>query len=55
MKKGDDEIDPMPKARPGEDFKPPADEKIGLIKLWIDQGARVAVISIVAVFCTAGR
>jgi hypothetical protein len=39
-KRGDDEIAPMPKGRPGDEFKPLPEEKIELIKLWIDQGAK---------------
>jgi len=35
-----EEIDAMPKGRPGEDHKPLSDEKVELIKQWIDQGAK---------------
>src|SRR5258708_37648196 len=35
----DDELHAMPKPKPREEFKPLKDEKIKLIKLWIDQGA----------------
>ena len=38
-KEGDDEIHAMPKPKPREEFKPLADDKIQLIKRWIDQGA----------------
>ena len=34
-----DDIDPMPKARRGEKFKPLPKDKIEVIKDWIDQGA----------------
>lgn len=34
------EIDPMPKAKKGEDFKPLAKEDVEKIKKWINQGAR---------------
>lgn len=33
-------LDPMPKAKRGEQFHPLAAEKIKLIKAWIDQGAK---------------
>ncbi|HZL35346.1 MAG TPA: c-type cytochrome domain-containing protein [Tepidisphaeraceae bacterium] len=33
-------VDPMPKAKRGETFKPLPDEQIALIKRWIDQGAK---------------
>lgn len=36
---GGDDIDPMPKARRGEKFKPLPKEKIEIIKHWIDDGA----------------
>lgn len=35
-----EEIHAMPKARPGQDFTPIADDEIELIKKWIDQGAK---------------
>lgn len=35
-----DEIHAMPKARPNQEFTPIADDEIGLIKKWIDQGAK---------------
>lgn len=35
-----EEIHAMPKARPGQEFTPIADEEIELIKTWIDQGAK---------------
>jgi hypothetical protein len=38
-KQGADELSPMPKAKPREEFKPLADDQIHTIKLWIDQGA----------------
>ena len=38
-KVGDDEVQPMPRPRRGEEFKPLPPEKIALIKQWIDQGA----------------
>ena len=38
-KEGDDQIGGMPKQRRGEQYKPLADDKIALIKQWIDQGA----------------
>jgi hypothetical protein len=38
-KEGNDEIGGMPKQRRGEEYKPLADEKVQLIKTWIDQGA----------------
>ena len=34
-----DDIDPMPKARRGEQFKPLPKDKIEVIKHWIDDGA----------------
>lgn len=34
-----DDIDPMPKARRGEEFKPLPKDKIEVIKQWIDDGA----------------
>ena len=37
---GGDKISHMPKARPGQDVKPVPDEQVGLIKQWIDQGAK---------------
>ena len=37
---GKDEIHSMPKAKPGQDFEPLADDQIELIKNWIDQGAK---------------
>lgn len=37
---GKDEIHSMPKAKPGQDFEPLADEEIKVIKQWIDQGAK---------------
>ena len=36
----DEEIDAMPKPRPGQEFHPLPDEQIELIKTWIDQGAK---------------
>jgi hypothetical protein len=39
-KVGDDEIAQMPKGRPGQEVQPLPDEKIALIKQWIDQGAK---------------
>jgi len=39
-KVGDHEVSAMPKAMRGQEFKPLAKEKIDLIKLWIDQGAK---------------
>ena len=39
MKEGKDEIGGMPKAKRGEEFHPLEDDKIQLIKQWIDQGA----------------
>jgi len=33
------EVPPMPEAPRGQDFKPLSEEKIALIKNWIDQGA----------------
>jgi hypothetical protein len=35
-----DEISGMPKAKRGEEFHPLEDDKIQLIKQWIDQGAQ---------------
>lgn len=34
-----DEVAAMPKAKKGEEFKPLSQEKIDMIKSWIDQGA----------------
>jgi len=34
------ELDAMPKAKKGEEFKPLPQEKIDLIQKWIDQGAK---------------
>jgi hypothetical protein len=39
-KVGDEEVKAMPRPRPREEFKPLPDEKIELIKRWIDQGAK---------------
>jgi hypothetical protein len=39
-KVGDHEVSAMPKAMRGQEFKPLAQDKIDLIKLWIDQGAK---------------
>ena len=33
------EVNPMPKAKLREEFKPLSDDQIQMIKLWIDQGA----------------
>jgi hypothetical protein len=38
--KGNDKINQMPKGRPNQPAKPLADDKIALIKSWIDQGAK---------------
>jgi hypothetical protein len=38
--KGNDKINQMPKGRPNQPPKPLADDKIALIKAWIDQGAK---------------
>ena len=38
--KGNDKINQMPKGRPNQPAKPLADDKIALIKAWIDQGAK---------------
>lgn len=35
-----DDVDAMPKQKKGEEFKPLPQEKIELIKEWIDQGAK---------------
>jgi Planctomycete cytochrome C len=40
VKTGDHDISGMPKPMRGQEFKPLAREKIDLIKLWIDQGAK---------------
>ena len=37
---GKDEIHSMPKAKPGQEFVPMADEEVDLVKQWIDQGAK---------------
>ena len=37
---GKDTIHAMPKAKPGQDFQPLADDQIEIIKNWIDQGAK---------------
>ena len=37
---GDDEIEQMPKARPGHEFAALPEEQVELIKQWIDQGAK---------------
>jgi len=37
---GKDTIHAMPKAKPGQDFQPLADDQIEMIKNWIDQGAK---------------
>ena len=39
VKEDKDEIGGMPKPKRGEDFKPLPDEKVQLLKAWIDQGA----------------
>ena len=38
--KGNDKINQMPKGRPNQPAKPLADDKIALIKAWIEQGAK---------------
>ena len=37
---GPDEIHAMPKAKPGQDFQPLAEDQVELVKKWIDQGAK---------------
>jgi hypothetical protein len=37
---GKDTVHGMPKAKPGQDFEPLADDQIEVIKKWIDQGAK---------------
>jgi len=39
-KDGKETVHGMPKAKPGQDFQPLADDQIELIKNWIDQGAK---------------
>ena len=39
-KVGDDEVPPMPRPRPREEFKALAPEKVELIRRWIDEGAK---------------
>jgi hypothetical protein len=37
---GKDTVHAMPKAKPGQDFQPLADDQVEIIKNWIDQGAK---------------
>jgi mono/diheme cytochrome c family protein len=43
VKDGDDDkdIDPMPKAKKGEKWKPLSDDQVAVIRAWIDQGANM--------------
>jgi hypothetical protein len=39
-KAGDEEVAPMPRPRPREEFKALPVEKVELIRRWIDEGAK---------------